>query len=156
MTAIGAVIVDKPLNKTFLGYLCPLEGADWNEEAQAISGFTHEEALQFPDPFTTMNAFCSWVNLNSVGHPIFVSDNSAYDWMFTCWYLWKFCGENPFGFSARNLNDIWKGMQRNHRSSFKHLRITKHDHNPVNDAMGNAEALKQMVVLGLEKTGIEV
>jgi hypothetical protein len=36
------------------------------------------------------------------------------------------------------------------RSSWKHLRKTIHDHNPVNDAIGNAEALLQMKQMGLK------
>lgn len=49
--------------------------------------------------------------------------------------------ENPFGHTSRNLNDIYKGIERNMFKSFKHLRKTKHTHNPVDDATGNAEAL---------------
>jgi hypothetical protein len=30
-------------------------------------------------------------------------------------------------------------------ANFKHLRRTKHDHNPVNDAKGNAEALLTLI-----------
>jgi hypothetical protein len=36
------------------------------------------------------------------------------------------------------------------RSSWKHLRKTIHDHNPVNDAIGNAEALLEMKKMGLK------
>jgi hypothetical protein len=34
--------------------------------------------------------------------------------------------------------------------NFKHLRKTAHTHNPVDDAMGNAEALLEMQRLGLK------
>jgi hypothetical protein len=30
-------------------------------------------------------------------------------------------------------------------SKWKKLRITKHDHNPVNDAMGNVEAFERIL-----------
>ncbi len=30
-------------------------------------------------------------------------------------------------------------------SSWKHLRVTKHDHNPVHDAMGNLEAFDRLM-----------
>jgi hypothetical protein len=34
-------------------------------------------------------------------------------------------------------------------AKWKHLRKTAHDHNPVNDALGNAEALLEMKRRGL-------
>ena len=35
-------------------------------------------------------------------------------------------------------------------AQWKHLRITKHTHNPVDDARGNAEALLKMKDMGLK------
>ena len=145
MTVIGACLVKDP-NQGFLGYLRPIS-ENWIPEAQAISGFTREEALEFPDPRTTMAAFSAWVKeTNEPGtHPVFTSDNNGYDWMFTCWYLWQFTGDNPFGFSSKNINNLWQGMQRDAFASPRHLAITKHDHNPLHDARGHAEALAQMI-----------
>ena len=40
-------------------------------------------------------------------------------------------------------------MVKNTRHNFKHLRKTKHTHNPVDDAKGNAEALQSMIKMGL-------
>jgi hypothetical protein len=34
-------------------------------------------------------------------------------------------------------------------AEWKHLRKTPHDHHPVNDARGNAEALLAMIAMGL-------
>jgi hypothetical protein len=34
-------------------------------------------------------------------------------------------------------------------AGWKHLRKTSHDHHPVNDAKGNAEALLAMIDMGL-------
>ena len=36
---------------------------------------------------------------------------------------------------------MYAGLVKNAREPWKHLRKTNHDHNPVNDAMGNAEVL---------------
>jgi hypothetical protein len=44
-------------------------------------------------------------------------------------------------FSSSNLNSLFKGIKKEFRASFKKYRRTIHDHNPVNDALGNAEAL---------------
>lgn len=45
------------------------------------------------------------------------------------------------GFSSQNLGSLYKGMVMDMSQNFKHLRKTKHTHNPVDDAKGNAEAL---------------
>jgi len=50
-------------------------------------------------------------------------------------------GSNPFGHSSTNLGSLYKGVVRDMFVNFKHLRKTKHTHNPVDDARGNAEAL---------------
>src|SRR5690348_1494989 len=51
---------------------------------------------------------------------------------------------NPFGFSGRRIGDLYCGMKMDTRLNQewkKKYRKTSHDHNPVNDAIGNAEAL---------------
>jgi hypothetical protein len=75
---------------------------------------------------------------------MFISDNNGYDWMFMCWYFHHFLGDNPFGYSSTNLGSLYKGIERDTFKNFKHLRRTQHTHNPVDDAMGNAEALLAM------------
>jgi hypothetical protein len=64
--------------------------------------------------------------------------------MFVCWYFWHFLGRTPFGHTSQNLGSLYKGMVKDMQPNFKHLRRTKHDHNPVNDAKSNAEALLAM------------
>lgn len=74
--------------------------------------------------------------------PVFVSDNVAYDWQ------WINCGfhshleYNPFGHSGRRISDYYAGLvgDWSNTQKWKRLRVTKHDHNPVHDALGNAEA----------------
>ena len=36
------------------------------------------------------------------------------------------------------------------KQSFKHLRITKHSHNALDDALGNAEAMVEMMNMGMK------
>jgi len=43
-----------------------------------------------------------------------------------------------------NLGSFYKGLVRDTFKNFKHLRKTKHTHNPVDDAKGNAEAFLEM------------
>lgn len=79
--------------------------------------------------------------------PLFVSDNPAYDWQFINYYFHLFLGRNPFGHSARRIGDFYAGLTGDftNSSSWKKLRVTPHDHNPVNDAMGNLEAFERVL-----------
>jgi hypothetical protein len=49
-----------------------------------------------------------------------------------------------------NLGSLYKGFVKDTFKSFKHLRDTKHTHNPVDDARGNAEALLKIKAEGLK------
>jgi DNA polymerase III epsilon subunit-like protein len=147
MVSFGAVVVEPGLNQTFYGECRPIS-EEWVAEALAVSGFTREQTMTFKDPMQTMKRFGEW--LDALGRPIFASDNVAFDWQFINYYMHKFTGSNPFGFSGRRIGDLYCGMQKNMFTKWKHLRQTKHDHNPVNDAKGNAEALLKMGAMGLK------
>ena len=99
-----------------------------------------------------MNQFVQWLAENSDGKPTFISDNVAFDWQWLNYYLHTYCGKNPFGFSGRRIGDLYCGMvkdaSKNQEWKIK-LRITKHTHNPLDDAMGNVEALLAMQKMGL-------
>jgi hypothetical protein len=81
-----------------------------------------------------------------------VSDNPAYDFQWINYGFDKYVGENPFGHSARRIGDFYAGLCRDFikTQEWKELRITKHDHNPVNDAMGNLEAFEQLLQMALK------
>ena len=143
MVSFGAVVVDQNLDRSFYGKLKPIS-EKWIPEALNVSGHTREETMTFSEPKTVMQEFKDWINLNSKGRPIFISDNNGFDWMFICWYFHHFIGENPFGHSSRRLSDLFCGLQKDTFAKWKHLRKTKHTHNPVDDAMGNAEVLLLM------------
>ncbi|MCT4628530.1 3'-5' exoribonuclease [Winogradskyella sp.] len=143
MVSFGAVIVDQNLDRSFYGKLKPIS-EKWIPEALNVSGHTREETMTFSEPEKVMQEFKDWINLNSKGRPIFISDNNGFDWMFICWYFHHFIGENPFGFSSRRLSDLFCGLQKDAFAKWKHLRKTSHTHNPVDDAMGNAEVLLLM------------
>lgn len=149
MVCFGAVIVDEKLDKTFYGEIEPISDK-WIPEALAISGFSRKEHLTFDNPETVMGEFRDWINANTKGRPIFISDNPAFDWQWVNYYFHYYLGQNPFGFSARRIGDLYCGMNKNMFAQWKHLRKTKHDHNPVNDAKGNAEALLTMRKEGLK------
>lgn len=103
-----------------------------------------------PDGRTEMvfRDFEKWLwSMLSGGQPVFVSDNPAYDWQWINDAFHRQLGGNPFGHSARRISDFYAGLRGDFRETqrWKRLRVTKHDHNPVNDARGNAEAFQRLL-----------
>ena len=143
MVCFGAVVVEPSLTRTFYGQLRPVSDK-WIPEALAVSGFTREQTMEFPEPGPVMTAFSSWLKENGKGRPMFISDNNGFDWQFINWYFHHFTGANPFGHSSTNLGSLYKGMVQDMSQNFKHLRRTAHSHHPVDDVKGNAEALLAM------------
>ena len=156
MVCFGIVLVDRngKLDKTYYGETAPIS-KNWDPEALAISGFTREQHETFEDPELTMANAKEWVLTNNEARrPIFMADNSGYDYMFMHWYFEHFLGhkQDPFGWSSRNLNDIYHGLTGDMWSSFKHLRKAPHNHDPRSDALGNAQAFQYMV----HKMGLKI
>jgi len=149
MVCFGVVKVDEQMKTTFYGKTKPITGK-WDPQALSISGISREEHLKFDEPVDVMAQFEEWIKANSNGRPVFVSDNNGYDWQFINYYFHAYLGRNPFGFSSRRIGDMWCGMQKDSFSSWKHLRKTKHTHNPVDDSMGNVEAILAMKKMGLK------
>lgn len=143
MVSLGAVVVEPQLTRTFFGQLAPISDR-FVAEALAVSNMTREETLGFDDAKGVMERFAAWVAENSTGRPLFVSDNNGFDWQFVNWYFHHFTGANPFGHSSTNVGSLYKGLVKDTRENFKHLRRTEHTHHPVDDAIGNAEALLHM------------
>lgn len=134
------------MNRTFYGKLKPI-----SPEALKVSGFSRKDVLKFDDPIDVIMGFNEWLRQNTKDRVMFVSDYNGFDWQFINWYFHHLLGINPFGFSSTNLGSLYKGLVKDMFVNFKHLRKTKHTHNPVDDAMGNAEALLHMKeVMGLK------
>lgn len=96
----------------------------------------------------TFEDFIKWIEAyRCKGSPVFISDNIAYDWQWINFYFWKYFEKNPFGHSGRRIGDFYAGLTGDFHNTqkWKRLRKTKHDHNPVNDALGNAEAFKRIM-----------
>jgi DNA polymerase III epsilon subunit-like protein len=151
MVCFGAVVVEPGLEKTFYGEVRPISDR-FIPEALAVSGFTREQTMGFPEAAEVMKRFAEWLGTASKGQPMFVSDNNGFDWQFINWYFHHFTGKNPFGFSSTNLGSLYKGMVKDVFQNFKHLRKTEHTHHPVDDAKGNAEAMLTMK----EKMGLKI
>jgi len=149
MTEFAAVAITKPPYDCFWGRILPRNPTKQKPIAKDILLHLSEGDMAF-----VMKDFVDWLQSKSFLHS-FMSDNPAYDWQWINYELWKNVGNNPFGHSATNLGSLYKGFVGKMNKNFKHLRKTKHTHNPVDDCIGNIEALFSMVndglVINLEK-----
>ena len=150
MVCFGAVRLDERLETTFYGQARPVSQR-FLPEALAISGFSREQHERFEEPQKVMHSFADWLDQVSRGRPIFVSDNVAFDWQFINYYFHSFLGRNPFGFSGRRIGDLYAGLMKDvsKATEWKKFRMTRHTHNPVDDARGNAEAMLKFREFGL-------
>lgn len=149
LVCFGAIIVEPTLSKTFYGQTRPISKA-FLPDALAVSGFSRGQHEGFDDPKEVFEKFGDWIEKNSKGRPIFISDNLAYDWQWINYYFHYYTGKNPFGFSGRRIGDMYAGMKMDTFVKWKHLRDTTHSHHPVDDAKGNAEVLLKMQGMGLK------
>lgn len=142
MVSLGCVRVDRELKTTFRATFAPIS-EQWVPEALAISGVTRQQHLAYPDPAAGMAALDDFLKATSKGRPVFVSDNPAFDWQWVNAYFHRYLGDNPFGHSARRIGDLYAGLSGDFAAAngWKLLRRTEHTHDPVDDALGNAEAL---------------
>lgn len=151
MVCFGAVIVDKEgkLDKTFYGRVRPISN-NYSIEALSISGFSREEHETFEEPEQVMTRFADWLGTNCERQPVLISDNNGYDASWINYYFLRFYGKNPFGWSSRRIGDMFCGFFNDGKYQWKKHRKTKHTHNPIDDAKGNAEALLFLISKGFK------
>jgi hypothetical protein len=138
MTEFGAVHYGT--RKAFHGVLFPSVPSAENPAVSTITGPGFDAAA-------VMAGFASWLKVTVPNRPVFVSDNVAYDFQWVNFEFDKHLGENPFGHSGRRISDFWAGLNHewSNTQKWKKFRRTPHDHNPVNDAMGNVEAFETIM-----------
>ena len=143
MVSLGAVVVEPPFNDSFYCTIQPISGM-FRPGVLSVTGFTRKETMKFNPPEIEIPRFHAWLEdlklRNNGQRPRFISDNNGFDWQFINWYLHSYTDGNPFGWSSHNLNDLYKGIKKDFKAKFKKYRITKHSHNALDDAKGNAEA----------------
>lgn len=154
MIELGAVIVDRGVDKRYKGlattfhryiqldtyqsHIKTLESMNWTrEKLKARANQIH--------PRQAMIEFRDWIMEHTGGNAVFISDNNGFDWQFVNYYFHMFLEYNPFGHSSLNMQNLYKGACQNMSASFKGLRETRHTHNALDDAMGNAEAMVKIV-----------
>lgn len=144
MISLGLVCVGDPA-QSYLGEVAPILQSAGVQQAREVVGISYETQLSYRDPEIVMKEAVAWVGATTEGkRAVFWSDNPAFDWQFWNFYCHKYVGQNPGGFSARRIGDLDAGRRGEplNTSAFKKRRETAHTHNPVDDARGNAEALR--------------
>lgn len=154
MISFGLVSLAQP-DLSFLGEVAPIVDSAGIADARAISGTSFETQKLFADPKVVMSDAAEWLAEVSNGQRVTIwSDNPGFDWQYWNYYCHKFLGQNPGGFSARRIGDLDAGRRQQplNTNAWKKRRVTDHTHNPVDDARGNAEALRWI----LGEMGIEL
>ncbi|MEO1028421.1 MAG: exonuclease [Pseudomonadota bacterium] len=144
MISFGLVSLADPI-KSFLGEVAPVLQSPGIEEARAVSGISYEMQLGFDQPIDVMKRAEDWLSEIADGQRVTIwSDNPGFDWQYWNYYCHRFLGGNPGGFSARRIGDLDAGRRNQplNTNAWKKRRVTDHTHNPVDDARGNAEALR--------------
>ena len=138
LTEFGAVAYES--RRTFHGVLFEAEPSADDPTHSRITGTAF-------DPVVVFGAFEEWLRSVTDGRCVFVSDNPAYDFQWINHGFHHALGRNLFGHSGRRIGDFYAGLTGDWTNSqaWKRLRRTPHDHNPVNDALGNVEAFERML-----------
>jgi hypothetical protein len=138
LTEFGAVEYES--RQTFHGVIFASRPSAANPALSEVTG-------EASDPVVVFTAFEEWIKSVTKGRAIFVSDNPAYDFQWINYGFHHAIGRNPFGHSGRRISDFYAGLMGDFTKAqgWKRLRVTPHDHNPVNDAMGNVEAFERLL-----------
>lgn len=152
MVSFAAVKLEPDLKTNFKAELKPISD-NYVQEALNVIGYTREQTMKFPEAEIAMNNFYKYVMENAEDWPIFMSDNNGFDWQFINYYFHRFLGKNPFGYSSRRIGDLYSGFLNDFdggNRKFRQLVKTVHNHDPLNDAIGHAEAILEMINQGLK------
>lgn len=146
MTEFGAVALNRSVTSVQSTFHGKLIEAIPDPKNPAIP-FIPEGARRY-DTHKVMNRFHKWL-LGLGDRVVFVSDKNGYDYSWVNYYFDMVGLENPFGHSSRRIGDFAAGLKSDYfnTSKWKQLRDTRHSHHPVDDSLGNAEALIKLVAM---------
>ncbi|MFC4255221.1 exonuclease [Altererythrobacter xixiisoli] len=150
LISFGAVVIEPSLDRQYRSPCIRPDCDAFDPAAYAAIGMSRADHLgnvqcNLADAIAS---FAGWVANLDADRVVFWSDNPAFDWQ---WINHGFATAgiaNPFGHSARRLGDLYAGLERKpaNTQGWKKYRQTPHDHDPLNDALGNAEAM--LAILG--------
>jgi hypothetical protein len=152
----AAYTADKELISTFEANLQLLEGAAGHPETMAWWQ-TQPEAWaacrqNLREPAEAMPAYVAWLK-GLPGKPVFVGYPAGFDFLFIYWYLIRFAGESPFGFSGLDIKSFamatlgtsWKEtVKRNMPRSW--FDEHPHTHKALDDAIEQGALFCNMLV----------
>jgi 3' exoribonuclease, RNase T-like len=153
--ASAAYLANKTLVGTFEANLELLPGAAghpdtmawWQTEPAAWAA--SRENLQAPE--TAMHNYLAWLK-GLPGKPVFVAYPAAFDFMFVCWYLQRFTGQNPFSHSALDIKSYAMAMlKKDYRNTAKSTMPKRwfddlpHTHKALDDAIGQGALFCNML-----------
>lgn len=150
MLTCGLVKLDKGLTHRFYGTFKPPADAEWNPDAEKTHGISREEAATFPEPAVEAARMLAWLRETSGTRKVrLISDNPAFDasWLFALAHVHM--GEDVFGYSGRRIGDLYCGIKRDFGANTEWKTRFRdedaHNHNAMDDAVANAQALLRML-----------
>lgn len=154
LVSFGLVVIEPGLKRVFRSGLMRAEHRQHEIDRYRVIGCTREEHENAPVTIgATMRRMELWFEdilaTSRNGRCLLVTDNPGFDFMWLATESHLKLGHCQFGHSARRIGDVWAGLVGKPRDTrgWKDLIITPHDHDPVNDAMGVAEAWLAMWAL---------
>ena len=151
MLSLGACVVGRR-DEGFYAELKPLND-NAVPDALKITGFDMAKLhLSGERPEQAMQRFRDWVEkVRDSATPVFVGFNAGFDWSFANWYLHRYMGENPFGFTALDIKSYYMGLTgcdweetRSSRMAAEYQPAKGGDHNALTDARAQAEMFEKM------------
>lgn len=150
LLSIGACVIDSEKDI----FQCEVKPINYNADPKAleVTGISLERLVKEGlTPQQAMTDFDDWLASISDGNKnlVFVGFNAPFDWSFINYYFWKFIGKNPFGFSALDIKAFYMGVTGCSWDDTRSSQIAKNlhpnskgDHNPLHDAIYQAEIFK--------------
>lgn len=148
LAMFALVVVEPGLTRSFSSGLMRAECERFTPSAYMF-GVTREQHVAAPVTIAErMEAMNDW--LRSLGSEkerfVLLTDNPGFDFMWLSTEAWHKLGVGVFGHSARRIGDAYAGLRQRPRDTagWKRYRKTPHTHDPLDDALGNAEAWLHM------------
>lgn len=111
--------------------------------------YRNQERIDVNSLEDIFNEFQQWLNSFGQRHSA-ISDNPAFDLMWMNCFFDKYgSGDNKslLGYSGRRIGDLYAGKKNKFKdhNGWKMWRKTAHTHNPVDDCLGNLQALRKII-----------
>lgn len=149
LVSFGLVVIEPGLARRFSSGILRAESDYFEPVRYEIIGITREQHVNAEKTIEQgMRELDAWIRSipSPNGRHILVSDNPSNDAMWLNTEMHRKLGMSHFGHSARRIGDAYAGLRGRPRDTngWKRYRVTPHTHDPLDDAVGNAEAWLEM------------